>query len=185
MIDEDPPDPVEQGSVGGGDQNEILNPPQGHQRSPTNSLPDFDDVIELPGGALHGEIMEEIPASPITPEAQIEQIEADNALAQQIQADEQMGVDQALAQQLQAPYSITVPRPWPENGHHPETADTPGARGSNYIQLPNPNDPAEHQQLLPVKQLEKKKKNELPKTIRVTPDEIRTQESAPTPAKEP
>ena len=43
---------------------------------------------------------EGILASPITPEAQIAQIEADNELAQTTHADEQMGVDQALARQL-------------------------------------------------------------------------------------
>ena len=148
MIDEDPPDPVQQqGSVGGRDQHD--NPPNGHQRSPTDSLPDFDDVSELPDGVLRGEIKEEeILASPITPEAQIAQIEAKNGLAPQIHSDEQMGVDQALARQLQEPHSITVPRLWPENGKHSEPADTPGARGSNVIQLPNPDHPAEHQQLL-------------------------------------
>ena len=154
--DEDPPDPVQQQrSVGGGDQND--NPLNGHQRiptvrsrSPTDSLPDFDDVMELPDGVLRVEEIkeEDIPASPITPEAQIAQIEADNELAQTIHADEQMGVDQALARQLQEPHSITVPRPWPQNGQHSEPRDTPGARGSNYIGLPDPNHPAEHQQLL-------------------------------------
>ena len=138
MIEEGPPDPIEQqGPVGGGDQNEIFNPPIGHQRSP-DSLPDFD-FIELPL----------LPSSPITLEAQIEQIEADNALSQQIQADEQMGVDHALARQLQALHSITVPRSWPENGKIPEPANTPGARGSNEILPPDPNDPAAHRQLLP------------------------------------
>ena len=69
---------------------------------------------------------EENPASPITLEAQIEQIEADNALAEQLQADEQIVADNALARQLQAPHSITVPRLWPENGQIPESANTPG-----------------------------------------------------------
>ena len=137
----------------GGDQND--NPPNGHQgtptvRNPTDSLPDFDDAIELPDGVLLVEEIkeEEILASPIAPEAQIAQIGADNELAQTIHADEQMGVDQALARQLQEPHSITVPRPWLQNGQHSEPTDTPGARGSNFIELPDPNHPLEHQQLL-------------------------------------
>ena len=137
-----------------GGQND--NPPNGHQgtptvRGPTDSLPDFDDVSKLPDGVLRAEAIkeEEIPASPITPEAQIAQIEADNELAQKIHADEQVGVDQAHARQLQEPHSITVPRPWLQNGQHFEPTDTPGARGSNCTQLPDPNHPAEHQQLLP------------------------------------
>ena len=149
MIEEDPPDPTEQqGSVGGGDQNhEIPNLPEAHQPSPTDSLPDFD-VIGLPDGVLTDEIKEEIPASPMTPEAQIEQIEADGALAEQLQADEQMVADGALAQQLQEPTSVTLPKPWPVNPKSLDQADTPGARGSRDIQLPDPNDPAAHQQLL-------------------------------------
>ena len=93
--------------------------------------------------------VEEIPASPIKPEAQIGQIEADNALAEQLQADEQILADNALAQQLQAPHSITVPRAWPENGQIPESTITPGARGSRDILLPDPSDPAAHIQQLP------------------------------------
>ena len=149
MIDEDPPDPVQQqGSFGGGDQND--NPPNGHQRSPSDSLPDFDDVSELPDGVLQVEEIkeEEIIASPITPEAQIAQIEADNHLAQTIHADEQMGVDRALAQQLQESHSIAIPRQWHQNGQPSEPRDTPGARSSNYIELPDLNHPAENQQLL-------------------------------------
>ena len=57
-----------------------------------------------------------------------------------------MGVDRALAQQLQESHSITIPRL--QNGQPSESRLTPGARSSNYIELPDPNHPAEHQQLL-------------------------------------
>ena len=66
IIDGEPPDPVQQqGSVGGGDQND--NPPNGHQQSPSSLLPDFDDVGELPGGVPQVEEIKEgeIIASPI------------------------------------------------------------------------------------------------------------------------
>ena len=59
-----------------------------------------------------------------------------------------MGVDRALSQQLQESHSIAIPRPWPQNGQPSESRDIPGARSSNYIELPAPNHPAEHQQLL-------------------------------------
>ena len=81
---------------------------------------------------------EEIPALSTTPEAQIEQIEADSALAEQLQADEQMVGDNALARQLQAPHSIIIPRVWLENGQILESANTPGALGSREIILPDP-----------------------------------------------
>ena len=111
MIDGEPPDTVQQqGSVGGVDQND--NPPNGLQkRSPSDFLPDFDDVGEPPDGVPQVEETkgEEIIASPITPEAQITQIEADNQLTHTIHADEQMRVDRALAQQPQESHSVTVP----------------------------------------------------------------------------
>ena len=147
MIEEDLPDPMKQRRpLGGGDQNEILNPLNGNQRSP-DSLPDFD-VIGLPDGVLTEETKEEIPASPMTPEAQIEQIEADGALAEQLQANEQMVADGAFARQLQESTGVTTPKPWPANGRITEPADTPGACGSRDIQLPDSNGPATHQQLL-------------------------------------
>ena len=154
MTDDERPDPVQlHGSVGGGDQNDNDqndNPPNGHQQSPSSPLPDFDDVGELPDGVPQGgEIKEEeIIASPIILEAQM-QIEADNQLAQTIHADEQMGVDRALAQQLQESHPITVPRQWLQNGQPSDSRDTPGARSSNCIELPDPSHPAEHHQLLP------------------------------------
>ena len=166
MIEEDT-DPIEQqGPVGVGDPDleirndpalEILTLPAAQQRSP-DSLPDFEDheyqapdALGDPANGVPAE-EEEILASPTTPEAQIEQIEADNALAEQLQAgqaEEQMLADNALARQLQAPHSITVPRVRPENGQIPESTITPGARGSRDILLPDPNDPAAHIQQLP------------------------------------
>ena len=117
MIEEEPPASIEQqGPVGGGNPDlEILNdpdleiptPPAAQQRSP-DYLPDFEDhehqAFDALGDPVNGIPFEEeeIPASSITPEAQIE---ADNALAEQLQADEQMVADNALARQL---HSITV-----------------------------------------------------------------------------
>ena len=145
MIEEEPPDPIEeQGPVGGGDPDleirndpafEILTPLAAQQRSP-DSLPDFEgyeyqahDAFGDPENGGPPE-EEEIPASPITLGAQIEQIEAYSALAEQLQADEQMLADNALARQLQAPHSITAPRVCPDNGQIPEPTNTPGARRS-------------------------------------------------------
>ena len=77
-------------------------------------VPDFEDHEYQAPDALGDPVNgvppeeEEIPASPITLEAQIEQIEANDALAEQLQADEHMLDDSALARQLQGPHSITV-----------------------------------------------------------------------------
>ena len=126
MIEDEPPDPlVQPGPVGGGDQNQE-NPPEAQQRSP-DSLPDFEDhepqakpdaLGDPMDGVLPGEMDipdEEIPASPIMPEAQVENIEADNALAAQLQADEQIAADNAYARQLQGNHSIPARRQWPTN----------------------------------------------------------------------
>ena len=164
VIEEGPRDPIErQGPVGGGDPDldilndpdlEILNPPPAQQRSP-DSLPDVEDrehqAFDALGDPVNGIPPDEegIPASPITLEVQIEQIQADNALAEQLQADAQIVADNALPRQLQAHHSITVLRLWPENGQIPESANTPEARGLREILLPDPSDPAAHIQLLP------------------------------------
>ena len=117
----------------------------------------------------------------VTLEAQIEQIEADNALAEQLRADEQMVADNALALQLQAPHSITVPRVWP--GQIPEPTNTPGARGPRDVLLPDPNDPA-----APSSSFQKTIGGTEEQTPRDDPrhprtlDEARTQTTAPTSA---
>ena len=78
MIEEEPPDPlVQQGPVGGGNQNqENLNPLEAQQRIP-DSLPDFEEHEPQATPDALGDLMdgvppeeEEIPASPITPESQ-------------------------------------------------------------------------------------------------------------------
>ena len=164
MIEEELPDPIEhQGPVGGGGSRS-----RNSQRSRSRNCypscspatkPGFPTRLRgsrIPstwcsrrsGGWVPPEV-EEIRASPVTPETQIEQIEADNALAEQLQADEQMLADDALARQLQALHSITVPRVWPENGQIPESMNTPGACGSRDILHPDSNDPAAHIQQLP------------------------------------
>ena len=113
MIEEEPPDPTEQiEPVGGGDQNqdqdqEVPNPPEAHQPSPSDSLPDFDapDFIAVPPTE------EELPDSTMTSEVRVEQIVADGALAEQlqadeltqVQADEQMAADRVYAKQLPEP----------------------------------------------------------------------------------
>ena len=110
------------------------------------------------------------------PEEQLEQIEADNAFAVQIQADKQIEADNALARQLMEPHSITVPRQWPANGQIHEPADTPGARGSRDIRLPDPNNSAGHSRF-------QETVGEAEEQIPVTCNKAGTQASAPTPSK--
>ena len=88
-------------------------------------------------------------ADALSPEEQIEPIEADNAFAVQLQAHEHLVSDNALARQLLEPHSSTIPRQWPAIGQIPEAANTPGACGSRDTQHPDPNDPAGHLQPIP------------------------------------